>query len=297
MKRQITNIPASVRQRLQDLAKERKEEFNFILTRFVAERLLYRLSTSAFSKDFVLKGAMLFLLWNQHGHRSTRDIDLLGFGEHSISRLEEVFRTVCGIHCPSDGLEFVTESVRGDLIKEGTALLGVARISLQIDIGFGDAVTPNPEEVIFPVLLQSENLPAPRLTVYPKETVVAEKLETIVRRGLSNSRMKDYYDLWVLMEQFQFSEAVLVEAVRRTFKRRSTVLTGGVPTGLTKEFGLDSVKIAQWSAFTRKIGAGNTPPPLLDVIGRLHDFLFPILEAAKNDVSKALRSYPVPDQG
>ena len=203
MKRQITNIPASVRQRLQDIAKERKEDFNFILTRFVAERLLYRLSTSAYSKDFILKGAMLFLLWNQHGHRPTRDIDLLGFGEHSIPRLEEVFRNVCGIDCPSDGLEFVPESVRGDLIKEGdeyegvriaaTALLGVARISLQIDVGFGDAVTPGPEEVIFPVLLKSDNLPAPRLTVYPKETVVAEKLETIVRRGLSNSRMKDSF--------------------------------------------------------------------------------------------------------
>ena len=142
---------------------------------------------------------MLFLLWNQHGHRPTRDIDLLGFGEHSTSRLEEVFRTVCGINCPSDGLEFVPESVRGDMIKEGdeyegvrivaTALLGVARISLQIDIGFGDAVTPDPEEVIFPVLLQSENLPAPRLTVYPKETVVAEKLETIDAGGQTLRRL------------------------------------------------------------------------------------------------------------
>jgi predicted nucleotidyltransferase component of viral defense system len=292
MKRQITNIPASVRRRLLDLARERKEEFNFILTRFAAERLLYRLSTSTHSKDFVLKGAMLFLLWNQHGHRPTRDIDLLGFGEHSIPRLEEVFRTVCGIHCPSDGLDFVPESVQGDLIKEGeeyegvrivaAALLGVARISLQIDIGFGDAVTPDPEEVIFPVLLQSENLPAPRLTVYPKETVVAEKLETIVRRGLSNSRMKDYYDLWVLTDQFQFSQAVLVEAVRRTFNRRATVLTEGIPAGLSKEFSSDAVKIAQWSAFIRKVGAGNIPPPLSDVIGRLHDLLGPVLETVRN---------------
>lgn len=292
MKRQITNIPASVRRRLLDLARERKEEFNFILTRFAAERLLYRLSTSTHSKDFVLKGAMLFLLWNQHGHRPTRDIDLLGFGEHSIPRLEEVFRTVCGIHCPSDGLDFVPESVRGDLIKEGdeyegvrivaAALLGVARIPLQIDIGFGDAVTPDPEEVIFPVLLQSENLPAPRLTVYPKETVVAEKLETIVRRGLSNSRMKDYYDLWVLTEQFQFSQAVLVEAVRRTFNRRATVLPEGIPAGLSKEFSSDAVKIAQWSAFIRKVGAGNIPPPLSDVIGRLHDLLGPVVETVRN---------------
>ena len=292
MKRQLTNIPASVRQRLQDLAKERNEDFSFILTRFVAERLLYRLSNSAYSKDFILKGAMLFLLWNQHGHRPTRDIDLLAFGENSIPRLEEVFRTVCGIHCPGDGLEFVPESVRGDLIKEGdenegvrivlTALLGVARVSLQIDVGFGDAVTPNPEEVNFPVLLKSESLPAPRLTAYPKETVVAEKLETIVRRGLSNSRMKDYYDLWVLMEQFQFSEAVLVEAVRRTFQRRSTVLHEGIPVGLSKEFSLDAVKIAQWSAFTRKLGAVSAPPPLSDVIGELHGVLFPILEAVRN---------------
>ena len=292
MKRQRTNIPASVRQRLQDLAKERNEDFSFILTRFVAERLLYRLSNSAYSKDFILKGAMLFLLWNQHGHRPTRDIDLLAFGENSIPRLEEVFRTVCGIHCPGDGLEFVPESVRGDLIKEGdenegvrivlTALLGVARISLQIDVGFGDAVTPNPEKVNFPVLLKSESLPAPRLTAYPKETVVAEKLETIVRRGLSNSRMKDYYDLWVLMEQFQFSEAVLVEAVRRTFQRRSTVLHEGIPVGLSKEFSLDAVKIAQWSAFTTKLGGGSAPPPLSDVIGKLRAVLFPILEAVRN---------------
>ena len=145
-------------------------------------------------------------------------------------------------------------------------------------------MTPDPEEVIFPVLLQSENLPAPRLTVYPKETVVAEKLETIVRRGLSNSRMKDYYDLWVLTEQFQFTKAVLVEAVQRTFKRRSTVLPDCIPIGLSKEFASDAIKNAQWNAFIRKVGTGNTPPPLSGVIERLHGVLFPVLEAVRNIV-------------
>jgi hypothetical protein len=148
MKRQITNIPASIRQRLQDLAKERKEEFNFILTRFVAERLLYRLSTSTHSKDFVLKGAMLFLLWNQHGHRPTRDIDLLGFGEHSIPRLEEVFRTVCGIHCPSDGLEFVLESVRGDLIKESDEYEGVRIVATALLEQLAQAVNASAPKVV-----------------------------------------------------------------------------------------------------------------------------------------------------
>ena len=198
------------------LAREQKEDFSIVLTRYGLERLLYRLSQSAHRDRFVLKGAMLFQLWSGHPHRPTRDLDLLGHGSPDPERFEGIFRDICRQNVEDDGLEFQSDSVRAESMKEDeeyqglrlklVSRLGNARIPIQIDIGFGDAVTPEPDEVIYPTLLDG---PAPTLKAYPRETVVAEKFQAMVMLGIANSRMKDFYDLWILMRQFEFSGPAL----------------------------------------------------------------------------------------
>jgi hypothetical protein len=226
-RRATSNVAASVRQRLLNHAKERHEDFNFVLSRFAAERLLYRLSVSEHAETFVLKGALLFLLWTGHLYRPTRDVDLLGFGDSSIKRLEDIFRDICKAKVADDGLIFAADSVQGASIREDQEYDGVritllaflekARIPLQIDVGFGDAITPEVQAVEFPLLLASPTLPAPRLNAYPRETVIAEKLEAMVTLGVPNSRMKDFSDLLTLARSFDFEGDVLVRAVRSTF--------------------------------------------------------------------------------
>ena len=219
-----TNFAVSVRQRLYNLAKEKDEDFNFVLGRFAAERLLFRLSVSESANDFVLKGALLFLLWSDHLYRPTRDVDLLGYGASSIGKLEDTFRKMCRTHVVEDGLVFDADSVQGASIREDqeydgvritlTAFLGNARIPMQIDIGFGDAITPGVEAVEFPLMLTIPALPAPKLNAYPRETVIAEKLEAMVALGMANSRMKDFYDHFTLAQNFHFDGIVLVRGAK-----------------------------------------------------------------------------------
>lgn len=213
------NMAASVRQRLMNIAKERKEDFGLVLTRYGLERLLYRLSKSNYRDQFILKGAMLFQLWSGHIHRPTRDLDLLGQGDPAPERFQQVLCDICRQGVEDDGLEFHTESVRSERMKEDEDYLGVriklqatlasARIPLHLDIGFGDAINPDPSEVTFPTLL---DLPAPILKAYPRETVVAEKFQAMVMLGIANSRMKDFFDVWTLARQFEFSGPALCSA-------------------------------------------------------------------------------------
>lgn len=285
-KKPPTNLPASVHDRLLKIAKERGEEFQNLLINYALERWLYRLSQSPHRDRFVLKGAMLFALWTDEPHRSTQDLDLLGYGGNSIAEMERVFREICAVACAADGLEMSPESVEGGLIREDQkyegvrinllAMLGKARIPLQIDVGFGDAVVPPPAETEYPTLLE---LPAPRLRVYRRETVVAEKFHAMVERGISNSRMKDYFDLWVLAGSFEFEGATLAEAIRAAFERRQTPLPIAVPVGLSDAFGNHPEKLAQWRAFARrgKLKAGNVSLP--EVVSRVRDFLMPLVDA------------------
>jgi predicted nucleotidyltransferase component of viral defense system len=285
-----TNVAASVRQRLLNLAKERHENFNFVLGRFAAERLLFRLSVSEHADNFVLKGALLFLLWSDHLYRPTRDVDLLGYGESSIGKLEDIFRNVCRVKVVEDGLVFPVESVQGANIREDqeyggvrvtlTAFLGNARIPLQIDIGFGDAITPGVEAVEFPLMLSTPALPAPKLNAYPRETVIAEKLEAMVALGMANSRMKDFYDLFTLAQNFPFDGLVLVRAVQNTFARRGTPLPDIAPIALTAEFPGDAAKTSQWKNFLKRVGIHAAEPDLAKVIEQLRRFLLPVLTAA-----------------
>lgn len=282
----IRNLPASVRQRLLNLAKQRGEDFQFVLTRFALERLLYRLSISRHAGRFVLKGAMLFSVWSDEIHRPTRDLDLAGKGESSSDQISAVFRDVCLSKDSGDGLTFDPDSIVVTRIAEQQnypglrlqmkAELAAAMIPIQVDIGFGDAITPGPVEIVYPTLLGHR---APKLKVYPQETVIAEKFQTMVHRGMANSRMKDFYDLWVLARSFNFEGTVITEALRATFQRRQTQIPFNVPIALSAEFEADRRKQADWASFLRRAGRDQDPPTLSGVCGLLRRFLLPPCQA------------------
>jgi len=261
------NLAASIRQRLLNRARQEQETFDAVLNRFGRERLLYRIGISEYRDQFLLKGAMLFALWYDMPHRPTRDMDLLGFGAGELFVLERVFREITQ-QLVEDGLRF-SETVKAEEIRKEAnyagarvtllATLEQARIPLQVDIGFGDLVTPAAEQIDYPVLL--EDLNPPRLGAYPVYTVIAEKLQAIVSLGMVNSRLKDYFDLQVLLEREQLDELVLAEAVRRTFAVRCTPLPQQVPMGLSSEFGDDLGKQDQWRAFLRRNEVAEMPLP------------------------------------
>lgn len=282
------NLAASVHQRLYNHARANGEDFNQLLVRFANERWLYRLSISAYKTSFLLKGASLFTLWFQAPHRPTRDIDLLGFGSNEIADIEKAFTEICQV-AADDGLAFRPETVKGSEIKEGEeyqgvrvsflALLGNARISLQVDVGFGDAVTPKPANIAFPTVL---DFPAPKLKAYPKETVVAEKFEAMVKLGIANSRMKDFWDLHLMVSEFEFDGAILQEAIQATFARRQTAFPIKLPLALTDEFSNDKGKQTQWSAFLRKNRLEDSIA-LNEVIDLLRAFFLPLIEAGQKE--------------
>ncbi|MBI1892780.1 MAG: nucleotidyl transferase AbiEii/AbiGii toxin family protein [Candidatus Rokubacteria bacterium] len=279
---QRRDVVASVRDRLLNLARERGEDFQLILTRYAVERLLYRLSVSRYRDQFLLKGAMLFLVWTGHLYRPTRDLDLLGRGENEVAQVEEVFQTVCAVPVEDDGLQFLGETIRGERIREEDEYEGVrlrfaarlaeARIPVQVDIAFGDAVRPAPEEADFPTILP---FPAPRLQIYPREAVVAEKFQIMVSLGIANSRMKDFADVWTLARVHPFEGRALAEAIGATFVRRRTPLPGTAPLALTAEFSEDHGKRAQWDAFVRRGRLRVDGQTLGDVVTLLRAFLMP----------------------
>lgn len=285
---EIRDLAASVRQRLLNLAKARGEDFQATLTRYALERLLYRLSVSPHRNDFTLKGAMLFAAWTGEPHRPTWDVDFLGRGEADIARLRDIFAEVGQVEVDDDALR-VDKSVRGELIREEQryggirlhmrARLGNARIALQVDIGFGDAVIPGPVDIVYPTLLDQ---PAPNLRAYPRETVVAEKLEIIVSLGIATSRAKDFYDLWRLARDFSFDGSLLVKAISATFTRRGTPLPKENPIALTSEFSSDRAKQTQWRAFVKKSRL-DASLALEAIIEELARFLLPPLGAAASN--------------
>lgn len=283
----IKNMAASVRDRLLKLAHERGEDFRLILIHYALERLLYRLSQSKYRQQFVLKGAMLFSLWTGEPHRATSDLDLLGRGDNAIAALKEAFREICAANVENDGLEFVVDLIRGEEIRDSQEYVGVrltfeahlagARIPMQVDIGFGDAVNPPPETVEYPILL---DLPAPHVLAYPREAVVAEKFQAMVALGIANSRMKDFYDLWILARQFAFEGPKLAAAIRATFDRRQTPAPAAPPLALTAMFHEDRTKQAQWNGFLKKGKLEVQAKNLGEVIAIISGFLMPPTVAA-----------------
>lgn len=284
-----------MRQRLLNRSGERHEDFQLTLIYYGLERLMYRLSRSSYPDRFVLKGAMLFSVWSETPHRATRDLDLLGLGDREVSSLVREFQEICRTPVEDDGLTFLAESIVGEEIQEGDeyqgvrlsfeARLGVARIPIQVDIGFGDAVVPKPEVLDYPTLL---DFPAPRLLAYPQETVIAEKFQSMVELGIANSRLKDFFDLWFLAKQFDFRGDSLSKAIRSTFERRKTSLPTRPPVCLTVDFSGDRDKQAQWNGFLKRAGLDVQGLTLAQVLPQLGTFLMPpTLAAAKGETFKS----------
>ena len=275
------NVGASVRQRLLNLAHASGQPMELLLTRFALERLLYRLSLSPHRERFVLKGAMLLATWFDEPHRATRDVDLLGFGDAAEDALLGTFREIMAVEV-DDGVSFDLKGLRIEAIREEveysgsrlrtTAALAGARIPITVDIGFGDAVEPGVEDIDLPVLL---DMPSPHLRAYPPETVIAEKFHAMVVLGRANSRMKDYYDVWMLMSTFALDPDRLRKAVVATFARRNTAVPALIPDGLSDAFAADPAKQRQWVAFASNL-AGKLPElPVVvaDLRGQLETFL------------------------
>ena len=281
----LTNVAASVRQKLLNRSREQKEDFQLVLTRYALERLLYRLSQSKHVDAFVLKGAFMFLIWTDAPYRPTRDVDLLGFGDSSAEQLIAVFKTICEAN-ENDGLIFETASLSAEEIREQQEYNGIrltlmarleqAEIPLQIDVGFGDVVIPTPKHVDFPTIL---DMPPPYLRVYSKESVISEKYEAMVRLGIANSRMKDFYDIWVLSKAFDFEGLVLAKAIEATFSTRKTALPENIPVAFSGDFSGSPAKQAQWKAFTSRSRLKIRTDTLESIIANIYSFLTPPTEA------------------
>ena len=277
------NLPASVKARLLTTAQQRGETFNQLLARYGVERLLYRLSQSAHRDKFLLKGAMLFAVWDEMLPRPTRDVDFLSFAPAEIDVMKQLFQDITQTTVPDDGLQFDATSIQVEDIRDDDAYggvrvrllarLGKAKIPIQIDVGSGDAVTPAAEEVVFPALL---DFPAPQLWAYPIYTVVAEKFEAMVKLDLRNTRMKDFHDLWYLSRRFEFDGPTLHRAVHATFARRQTEFDDTFLRALATRFAADEAKQVQWTAFLTRNGLTGAPGNFAEVMNLLHAFLEPV---------------------
>jgi predicted nucleotidyltransferase component of viral defense system len=280
-------LVVSVHTRLVRHAKTLGVDPNLILTRFAVERFLYRLSQSRHAERFVLKGALLLLVWLGETIRPTRDADLLGFGDLSDEALARTFAELCSIDVEPDGMIYDASSIRVAAIRPEDAYggqritiparLGSARLRVQVDVGVGDVVVPEPEWLDYPSLV---GLPCPRLRAYRRETAIAEKVHAMVVLGSKNSRMRDFFDVHALSERESFDGDRLVQALRATFERRRTPIPSRLPPALTPAFAEPSDKRAQWRGFLRKNGLASVPTDLEQIVATLATFLAPVLEAA-----------------
>lgn len=296
------NLAHSIFQRLLNRAKNNNEDFNLLLSRYGMERFLYRLSVSPHNDRFVLKGASLFLVWKGQNYRVTRDADLLEFGNSDVEQLADLFRDICRVEFQGDGMIYLPESLSAEEIREDQVYDGVritlvgrlnqARIPLQVDIGFGDAITPAPEQVEYPALFDA---PPPLLKAYPRYTLVAEKVEAMVKLGLANSRMKDFYDIWLLSRLFSFEGNVLRKALENTFDRRRTTFPASTPFAFTAAFYEDPQKTAQWTAFVKKSKPDIPVGDLSVVIANIAVFLAPVIESLQSNTP--FEGAWVPDRG
>lgn len=285
MAKEMKNIGASVRARLLNIARDRGQTFNFVLNRYAIERLLYRLSQSQHADRFVLKGATLLMTWFDEPFRGTQDLDLLGYGDPDPDAVLALFRDILASD-DQDGVQFDVAAARIDRIREEVeyggvrirtvAEIGGAQVPVSVDIGFGDATEPGAEDLDFPVMLE---MPAPKLRGYARETVIAEKFQAMVALGRANSRMKDFYDIWILSRSFPFSDDRLARAIAATFARRGTEIPQDLPDAFSPAFAADGQKQKQWRVFVE--GVALSPGELADVTAELAAFLMPQAARAK----------------
>jgi predicted nucleotidyltransferase component of viral defense system len=285
MREPIRNIGASVRARLQNISRERHQTFQQVLTHYVLERLLYRLSQTKYRDSFALKGAMLITKWFTDPLRPTQDLDLLGFGDADAANMVSTFREICAVPY-DDAVVFDIEGVQIDRIREELEYGGLriktnatvdgARVRVVVDIGFGDTTEPGLTEMDLPVLL---DFPSPRLRAYARETVISEKFQALVMLGRATSRMKDLYDIWVLSRTYEFKGDNLALAIAATFARRKTGIPSELPDALTPAFATDPAKMQQWNSFVEDVAF--RPGPLPDVVRDLAAFLMPFATKAR----------------
>jgi hypothetical protein len=285
MKRDVTDIAASVHHRLLNIARETHRPFGEVLQYYAMERFLYRLSCSPDAERFILKGALVVLAWHGPATRSTRDIDLLGKIDNSIEHITRVMGEACRQDVIPDGMNFDAGSIEAEHITELAAYEGVrvrfwgnlgnARVRIQVDIGFGDVVIPEPQNISYPTIM---DLPAPTLKGYTRESVIAEKFEAMVKLGVINSRMKDFYDIWFLSRWFPFDGMVLARALRETFAKRETALPA-IPEVLHTSFATGD-KETQWKAFLHKSNLTDTPRAFAEIHAALAVFLMPVCAAS-----------------
>lgn len=286
MKKEITNLTASIRARLQNKANDTGRPFAEVLQYYGIERFLYRFSKSKYKDKFILKGALMFGVWNVPERRTTIDIDFLGRFDNQAIEIEKAMKDVCGADVEADGLAFDANTVTAQKIKEDADYQGVrvkftgflerSRISMQIDVGFGDAVYPKPKMIDYPVIL---DLPKPRLKGYAPETVVSEKFEAMVQLGLLNSRMKDFYDIWLMMRQFDFEGPELAKALKRTFDHRKTSFPQGKQLFAEEIYDENSDRQMLWKTFLKKGNIKHAPDKLSIIAKDIEEFLRKPLEA------------------
>jgi len=295
------NIGASIRQRLLAKARETGRPFSELLQYFAMERFLYRLSSSPYADNFVLKGALMLTVWEAPLTRPTMDIDFLGRIENSVETLIKVTREICQQKVEPDGIVFDATDIDAERIAEDADYEGIrirfrgsldtARFVIQLDIGFGDVIVPSPATINYPTIL---DLPAPHLHGYSRETTIAEKFEAMVKLGILNSRMKDFFDIWLMSCQFNFDGSTLTEAIMKTFSTRGTKIPAQ-PFALTDAFAEDSAKVTQWRGFVRRNRLSGAPKDLAEVIVSIGAFLKPILESlATGHVFKSIWKAPGP---
>ena len=277
------NVAASVHQRLLNRARNDQRPFSEILQYFAMERFLFRLSNSAYADRFILKGALMLRVWQSPEFRPTMDIDMLGRTNNAEADIVAQIKDIMAVAVEDDGIVFYPDSIEVDGITQDAEYEGLrvrflgslttARIRMQVDIGFGDVVYPSPIKSTFPTIL---DYPAPRLLCYSRESAIAEKLETMVKRGELNSRMKDFYDIWLLSRQFNFEGGILAEAIRLTFAQRGTVLPAEIES-FTEP--MVEAKQIQWSAFQKKLQQDQVPHSFLDIAVALKSFLAPVVSS------------------
>lgn len=294
----LKNVAASVHARLQHRARETGKPFQQLLQYYAMERFLYRLSQSPHRSRFVLKGALMLYVWDAPLARATKDVDFLGRLDNSLDNLARVVREVCTTEVEPDGMLFDPDTVKAERIKEDAdyqgvrirfvGLLGKARAAMQVDVGFGDVLTPGAETITYPALL---DFPTAELSGYPRETVVAEKFHAMVYLRTANSRMKDFYDVWLLAGQFPFDGTILTKAISATFANRQTTIDVA-PIALTPAFTEQTSTLAQWRAFRSRLAHEQLPENLSDVVTVLAAFLLPVARACAADASFDMRWPP-----
>jgi len=286
LKKEIKNIEASIRAQLQNKAKETNRPFSEVLQYYAMERFLYRFSRSEYADKFILKGSLMFTAWQIPERRTTLDIDLLGYYNNEVKIIEGIIADICSLEVVPDGLVFDSKTLHGQKIKEDMDYEGVrlkflgflehSRIPMQVDIGFGDVVHTKCSSINYPVIL---DLPGPVLMGYPIESVVSEKFEAIVKLGSLNSRMKDFYDIWITMRRFNFNGLQLTEALKKTFKHRNTIVPPGKPLFAEEIYNEKSDRQTLWKAFLKKGDIKYAPEKLSAVADDIENFLIEPLNA------------------